>query len=132
MSHTTKLTTPRVLIVEDDLTLRRILRMTLQEDGFNCTEAGSGGEALAALDGPVPDAVVLDPGLPDNRTGEVLECLGQFRERGSRGPAVVVMSALSKENVVQKYGPLGCPFLAKPFDPWELARLVNQLLDERG
>lgn len=132
MSHTTKPTAPWVLIVEDDLTLRRILRMTLQENGFNCTEVGNGADALAVLDGQVPDAVVLDPGLPDSRAKEVLNCVGRFRARGNRGPAVVVMSALSKENVVQQYGPLGGPFLAKPFDPWELARLVNQLLDEPG
>jgi DNA-binding response OmpR family regulator len=53
-----------ILIVEDDMDLRRMLRYALMLDGFDVQEAGDGLDALRLLDGTVPDAVILDLGLP--------------------------------------------------------------------
>src|SRR4051812_49227978 len=53
-----------ILIVEDDIDLRRMLRYALMLDGFDVQEAGDGLDALRLLDRDVPDAVILDLGLP--------------------------------------------------------------------
>jgi DNA-binding response OmpR family regulator len=119
---------PRVLVVEDDRGVTRMLGFALREAGFQVRLAGSGGEALSALEGDSVDAVVLDLGLPDYQGGQVLDWLRRRRDNGGQGPAWVVMSALDRQEAARQFGPLGVHFLAKPFDPWELARLLNNLL----
>ena len=54
----------RILIVEDDVDLRRMFRQALMFAGMDIQEAGNGLEALRVLDSHPPDAVVLDLGLP--------------------------------------------------------------------
>jgi two-component system chemotaxis response regulator CheY len=53
-----------VLIVEDDVDLRRMFRTVLALAGYEVIEAGNGLDALRLLDGGSPDAVILDLGLP--------------------------------------------------------------------
>jgi two-component system response regulator TctD len=77
--------------------------------------------------GPV-DAVVLDLGLPDGQGSDVLDWLRRRRGNEGGGPAWVVMSALDRREAARQYGPVDGHFLAKPFDPWELARILNELL----
>ncbi len=121
---------PKVLVVEDDRSVTRMLGFALREAGFQVFLAGSGGEALAALEASPVDAVVLDLGLPDGQGSQVLEWLRRHRDGGGGGPAWVVMSAMDRQEAARQFGPVGGHFLAKPFDPWELARLLNELLDK--
>jgi len=114
---------PRVLIVEDDEAIVRMLCMSLRKE-FELERAGSGKEALAAMDEGDFDAVVLDLGLPDNLGGDVLRRL----QADGRPPVWVVMSALDEYEAVRRFGPLKGPFLPKPFDPWDLTRLLDRLL----
>ncbi len=116
---------PSVLIVEDDVALRRILRLTLLEAGFAPSDVGIGGEALGLLAGPAPDGVILDLHLSDGQAEAVLE---RLRAPTSSRPAVVVMSGLSEDEAIRQYGPLGDPFIAKPFDPWALVGMLEQLI----
>ncbi len=122
------LSSPKVLVVEDDRGVTRMLGFALREAGFQVLLAGSGGEALSALQAGPVDAVVLDLGLPDGQGSEVLHWLRQRRDNGNQGPAWVVMSALDRQEAARQFGPMGGHFLAKPFNPWELARLLNELL----
>ena len=46
-------------------------------------------------------------------------------------PAWVVISALDRQEVVGRYGPIGGHFMAKPFNPWDLVALIESLLAER-
>jgi len=117
---------PRVLVIEDDDGVARVLGMCLGEAGFEVCQASAGGEALDTLETELPDAVVLDLGLPDRLGGAVLERLRQARDQA--GPAWVVISALSREEATQRYGPLGS-FLAKPFDPYVLVGKLDELLE---
>jgi len=54
----------RILMVEDDVDLRRMFRQVLALEGYDVLEAGNGLEALHLLDAHIPDAVILDLGLP--------------------------------------------------------------------
>ena len=120
---------PRVLVVEDDAAVNRVLRLSLKCGGFDTERAESGGEALQAMGSDFFDAVVLDLGLPDNMGGAVLEEL-QSVNRGSL-PVWVVMSALDEDEATQRYGPLRGPFLPKPFDPWQLNSMLRGMLGGR-
>ncbi len=120
---------PRVLLVEDDAVVARVLGMCLGEAGFEVYEVSAGGEALAVLDRECPDAVVLDLGLPDHLGGAVLKRLRLGR--GRPAPAWVVISASSREEATERYGPLG-DFLAKPFDPYVLVGKLDELLGRKG
>ena len=62
----------RILVVEDDESLRRVLGVLLGREGFDVVEAASGREALALIDADEPALVILDLGLPDMSGIDVL------------------------------------------------------------
>lgn len=109
-----------------------MLRFTMHRAGFEVTTVVTGAEALQTLEQGNMDAVVLDLGLPDGLGGLALQRLQQLRQGSKNSPAWVTISALHREEATQRYGPLGEHFLAKPFDPWVLVRLLEKLLAERA
>lgn len=119
---------PRVLVVEDDEGIAKVLGMCLGDAGFEVCQVSAGREALDILETKPPDAVVLDLGLPDRLEGAVLERLRHAG--GQAAPAWVVLSALSREEATQRYGPLGT-YLSKPFDPYVLVRKLDELLGRK-
>ncbi len=119
----------KVLIVEDDPAVTRILRVCLQNVGFETAHAETGGEALQKLDGTPFDAVLLDLGLPDGRGGDVLKKLQAEPTDGC--PAWVIISALDEDEAARRYGPLKGVYVPKPFDPWELIRTLQGLIARR-
>ncbi len=118
-----------ILVVEDDTATRTALCEYLSSAGYRVRTAASGGEGLAALQGPGEvDAVLLDLVMPDM---DGFELLRRYREADGRA-AVVVLSALSEaENVVKamKFG--AADYLPKPFDPQELELVLRRTLDGR-
>jgi len=121
---------PKVLVVEPHTSVAKVLRISLRAAGFDVAEVVAGGQALQILEREPIDAVVLDLGLPDGLGKAVLDRLREADERGF--PAWVVVSALDREEAARRYGPLGGHFLAKPFDPWDLVRMLKTLLSERN
>ena len=115
----------RVLVVEDDRSVARVLSFPLREAGFEVAHTASGGEALYILEQERMAAVVLDLGLPDGQGGKVLQWLHQYGQPREGGPAWVVISALDRQEAARQYGPIGSNFLAKPFDPWQLVRTLD-------
>jgi DNA-binding response OmpR family regulator len=83
----------RVLVVEDDQSIRRMLRFSLRDAGFAITEVVTGAVALQTLEKDVPEVVVLDLGLPDGLGGDVLKWLRQAEDSIDGGPVWVVISA---------------------------------------
>ena len=117
--------TLRVLVIEDDQSVRRMLRFALRTTGFNVTEVTTGTEAIQALDRQPTDAVVLDLGLSNGLEGKVLCHLRNIAQQPNGLPVWVVISALDPDEAATRYGPLGNHFMAKPFDPWELVRMLE-------
>ena len=110
----------RVLIVDDEKTIRRFLKATLVSQGYQVFEAADGREALNASVSAHPDAVILDLGLPDMDGTEVIR---QIRKR-SKTP-IIVHSV--REDEPDKIDPLDAgadDYLTKPFNAAEMmARL---------
>ena len=121
----------KVLLVEDDPAVARMLRFSLRAAGFDVATVTAGAEALDILNEQgATDAVILDLGLPDGLGKAVLDRLRQANELGR--PVWVVISALDREEAAERYGPLGSHFLGKPFNPWDLIRMLEALLSERN
>jgi two-component system KDP operon response regulator KdpE len=117
-------TASRVLIVEDDLSLRRTLAANLGARGYDVDVAGSGEEALANAARVHPDVVVLDLGLPGIDGIEVVRGLRGF----SRVP-IVILSARDGEHAKVAALDAGADdYVTKPFGMDELlARLRSAL-----
>jgi DNA-binding response OmpR family regulator len=120
----------RILVVEDDQGVSRMLGLVLRSAGFDVASVHNGGQALRFLATQPADAVVLDLGLPDGLGGEVLQWLRQ-QAASPNGPAWVAISALDAEEVHRRHGAIGDHFLAKPFDPWRLVSMLRALMAER-
>ena len=121
---------PKVLVVEDEPAVAKMLRISLRAAGFDVAEAIAGGQALRILEQEPTDVVILDLELPDCRGKAVLDRLRQADDSGF--PVWVVISVLDREEAAGRYGPLGGHFVAKPFDPWDLVRMLKTLLSERN
>ena len=118
--------TRTVLVVEDEADLLFTVSLTLELAGYAVMKAASGEEALEVMAAEVPDAVVLDLRLPGIDGWEVLR---RLNEGGGLRVPVVLVSAQVDEATADRAVRLGCrAYLAKPFRPAELTRVVGDLL----
>lgn len=112
-----------VLVIDDELHIRRLLRSTLERVGYRVLEAATASEGLDAVAKARPDAVLLDLGLPD-RDG--LELIPLLRKADY---AVIIISA--REATDQKVAALdlgATDYVTKPFDTEELLARVRAAL----
>ncbi len=117
--------TPRVLVVEDDATVREITRRYLGDAGYAVDEAADGPSGLHAARAHPPDAVVLDVMLP-GLTG--LEVCRALRDSYPRLP-IVMLSALGDEDDRVAGLQLGADdYVTKPFSARELVLRVAAVL----
>ncbi len=121
--------TETVLIVEDELPMRRFLRSALNTHGFRVVEATTVREAEQLLTSSPPAAILLDLGLPD---GDGLTLLRTLREWSTT--PVIVLSARDRENDKVTALDAGADdYLTKPFGTSELlARIRVALRHARG
>lgn len=110
----------RILIVDDEKTIRRFLKATLVSHGYNVYEAANAKEALEYSVYSHPDAIILDLGLPDM---DGIEITRQIRKRAKT--PIIILSI--RENEADKIAALDAgadDYLTKPFNAGEmLARL---------
>lgn len=122
------MTAARVLVVDDEPTVREVVGDYLRRDGFVVHEAGDGAEALAAVAGFRPDLVVLDLMLP---AVPGLDVLRELRS-GSSIP-VILLTARAEESDRVVGLELGADdYVVKPFSPRELAARVRSVLRRSG
>ena len=110
----------RILIVDDEKTIRRFLKATLISHGYNVFEATNAKEALEHAVSSHPDAIILDLGLPDM---DGIEVTRQIRKRAKT--PIIILSV--REDETDKIAALDAgadDYLTKPFNAGEmLARL---------
>ncbi len=114
-----------ILLVDDEVAIRRLARGALQRSGYRVVEAGTAREALELAAAERPALVLLDLGLPDRDGLELIEAL-------RRGAAVIVVSA--REAVDEKVAALDLgadDYVTKPFDTDELVARVRVALRHR-
>jgi DNA-binding response OmpR family regulator len=114
----------RVLVVDDDETVRDVVRRYLERDGHEVVVAGDGESALQLVARQVPDLVVLDLMLPGI---DGLEVCRRLRQRHS--VPIVMLTALGEEEDRVVGLQLGADdYVTKPFSPRELALRVGSVL----
>lgn len=115
---------PRVLVVDDEPAIRRLLRTSLTALGCTVYEAGGGREALRAVNAHRPDVLVLDLGLPDMDGSEVLRVL-----RSWSSIPVIVLSVRDEEPTKVAALDAGADdYLTKPFGVEELMARIRVVL----
>jgi two-component system response regulator MprA len=112
----------RVLIVDDDPSILRMLRLVFLADGYDVSTATNGREALDAVDSAKPGAIVLDLEMP------VMDGREFFRELRAKGDAtpVLILSAYGAELARRELKAEA--FVSKPFEPDYLVQEVEKLL----
>jgi two-component system, OmpR family, response regulator MprA len=120
----------RLLVVEDDTGLRDVLRRALSLAGYEVYLTGDGAGALAEVARTVPDAVVLDVGLPDI---DGLEVCRMLRREGNRVPVLMLTARDAVSDRIDGLDAGADDYLVKPFDIDELkARLRALMRRARG
>ncbi len=111
----------RILVIDDEPPIRKLLRMGLSSQGYHVLEAPDGRAALDLLGREAPDLIILDLGLPDVKGHELLRVI---RERHETIPVVVLSSRGDEAGVVEAFDLGADDYVTKPFGMNELlARL---------
>ncbi|WP_370944777.1 response regulator transcription factor [Amycolatopsis sp. cg5] len=114
----------RVLVVDDDETVRDVVRRYLELAGFTVDMAGDGTEGLRAFTARPPDLVVLDVMMPGINGLEVCKRLRQV----SQVPIVMLTALGEEENRIAGLQLGADDYVTKPFSPRELALRVTSVL----
>jgi two-component system KDP operon response regulator KdpE len=111
---------PAVLVIDDEVQIRRLLRVTLEASGYRVWEAATGGDGIVEAAQRKPDAVVLDLGLPDLDGLTVLKRLREW----SRVPVLILTVHDADDEKVIALDSGADDYVTKPFSTAELlARL---------
>lgn len=114
----------RILVVDDERGLVRIIRLNLEQDGFEVFEANNGAQAMDRLRAVIPDLVLLDVMMPDLDGFTVLRMI---REVGNT--PVIMLTAKGEEGDKIKGLELGADdYVTKPFSPKELTSRIRAVL----
>jgi two-component system alkaline phosphatase synthesis response regulator PhoP len=118
---------PKILVVDDDESVRKLVTFTLSDLGHEIVEAADGEEAVKVAVREKPDLIVLDIMMPGM---DGLQVLRELRRIGvKRDTRVMLLTAKSQEvDFALGYNLGADDYLTKPFDPDELALQVTETL----
>jgi CheY-like chemotaxis protein len=116
----------QILVVEDDITLGKMIARLLQEEGLSATVVGTGADALRAVRERRFELVLMDVGLPD-RSG--LDVLADMRQLDSPPRVVVLTADRTPETVLRAAREQAWRYLAKPVEAGMLLEVVHRALD---
>ncbi len=115
---------PEVLVIDDEMQIRRLLRFTLEDAGYVVREAETGHSGLVAIAHQPPDAIILDLGLPDMPGIDVLKRLREWSPL-----PVLILSVFGQEGSKVAGLDAGADdYLTKPFGGAELLARLRSLL----
>jgi two-component system KDP operon response regulator KdpE len=113
-----------ILVIDDEVQIRRLLRITLESAGHVVREAGTGQSGLEEIARRAPDAVILDLGLSDIPGLDVLRRLREW----SRVPVLVLTVLAAETDKVAALDAGADDYLTKPFSGAELLARIRAIL----
>jgi two-component system KDP operon response regulator KdpE len=113
-----------VLVIDDEVQIRRLLRFTLEEAGYAMREAETGQRGLSEVAQRHPDAIILDLGLPDTPGIEILRRLREW----SPVPVLILSVFGEEKNKIAALDAGADDYLTKPFGSGELLARLRVLL----
>jgi two-component system response regulator MprA len=120
---------PKLLVVEDDAGLRRVLARSLRAEGFDVSAVATGHELLDRATAVQPDALVIDVGLPDADGRDVCQVL---RARGLQTPVLFLTARDALTDRLSGFSSGGDDYVTKPFDVEEVAARLWALIRRAG
>lgn len=119
----------KILVIEDEPTLSRLLSYNLAQEGHETDVVGDGAEGYQAAVRNTYDLIILDIMLPGMNGFEVLS---KLRQKGSKTPVIILTARNAEEEVVQglKFG--ADDYITKPFGVAELLARVSAVLRRTG
>lgn len=117
----------RVLVVDDNKVIRQLIRVNLELEGFEVVTAADGVECLDLVHQVGPDVITLDVVMP--RLDGIQTAVRLRADPRTRHLPVAVVSGCTPHEVDSGVAAGVDAFLAKPFEPSELVRIVRRLMD---
>ena len=118
----------KILVVDDEPPIRKLLRLGLSTQGYNVIEAMNATAAIEQIALAQPDLIVLDLGLPDLSGYELLR---RWRDAGSDLPVVILSSRTDEVGIVQALELGADDYITKPFGMNELVARIRVALRHR-
>lgn len=119
---------PRILVVDDDAVIRRLIIVNLELEGFDVAEAVDGQAALEAVAEQIPHVVVLDVAMP--RLDGLATTAALRTDPATSDIKIVIVSARAQQADVRRGMDAGADaYLTKPFEPEALIRCVRELAE---
>ena len=119
----------KILLIEHDGVLSEVTAFRLELLGYDVDAIGSGQAALTALEGALPDLIILDPALPDMQGTALVNQLGD--DLRTRDIPIMILSTSGDLHDVQAAHAAGAAeYLVVPFDPVVLEQKLARLLGE--
>lgn len=120
----------RILVIEDDTDINRLLCRILAKAGYETTAAYSGTEAQLRLERETPDMIMLDLMLPGISGEEIIKMART--EMGLQIPILVLSARTALKNKVETITLGADDYITKPFEPEEMTARVEAALRRRG
>ncbi|MDP1715847.1 MAG: response regulator transcription factor [Anaerolineales bacterium] len=114
----------RILVVDDEERMVRFIRMNLEHDGFQVSEAFNGKQAIQKMRDVTPDIILLDVMMPDLDGFEVLETVREF----SNVPVIMLTAKGEEDDRVRGLEQGADDYITKPFSPRELVSRIKAVL----
>ena len=117
----------KLLVVDDEESLRMILKNELAEHGFDVTEADSGEAALRAMETSTPDLVILDVRMPGMDGLEVLKTIRQ----NNLAKKVIMLTGVDELKIARESLQFGAnDFMTKPFQFKNMYACIERVMKE--
>jgi DNA-binding response OmpR family regulator len=117
----------RVMVIDDEPAIHRLIRIILEDEGFEMVGRQEQGGTKASIVGGKPDVIILDIMMPEVNGFEILKMLKEDKETSPI--PVVILSVRSQQEDIDKAMALGAErYLTKPFEPSELIDAINGVL----
>lgn len=114
---------PKVLVVDDALFTRKVLREILESEGYEVIEATNGREAVDKFQTERPDLVLLDVSMPEMDGLTTLHAIKEINPDAK----VIMVSAMGQSSTVQEALKSGaCDFVVKPFRQNQIRELISR------
>jgi len=118
----------KVLIVDDDITIRSTLAAALRRWGYRTVEAATIAETFTVVDREQPDAVLLDVKLPD---GSGIAALDQLRKRSRELVIIIITGYVTPEDAFEAGVRQAYSYVTKPIDQMQLRSILEEALKGR-
>jgi two-component system KDP operon response regulator KdpE len=115
---------PEILIIEDEVQIRKLLQITLQSNDYKVTQCATAKEGLTAAANHPPDVILLDLGLPDENGHNVLIKLREWYQK----PIIILSVQSNEQDIISALDNGANDYLVKPFRTGELLARIRSVL----